>query len=96
MSITMTKGLRIRAGAMKQSADSFAKSQHGQVTVGTALEYNKLLKEIQQHIPSLKPHLPREINASGEFAMMGLSQANALELSANLAIVVGLLENVEE
>lgn len=96
MDPTPSQVMKVKAQAIKRTlekASDKAKTSH--VTNPLAAQFNELVEDIGKHYPAIRSGLPKKIESTTDFSIMGMSDVSYLDLEIFCEQVINLLELVE-
>jgi hypothetical protein len=93
MEPTKVQLLKVRTFAIKRTLEKASeRSKSGHITKPVAAQFNEIVAEIGTQFPSVQNALPKKIEATTDFAMMGLADVSYLDLEMFCEQVLGILE----
>lgn len=93
MEPTKVQLLKVKALAIKRTLDKASeKSKGGHISRPVATQFNELVADIGTQYPSIQESLPKKIESTTTFAMMGFADVTYLDLEMFCEQVLGILE----
>jgi len=96
MEPTKVQLLKVKAQAIRRTLEKASeKSKGSHVTKPVAEQFNELVEEIGNQFPSVQSALPKRIESTTDFAIMGLADVTYLDLEMFAEQVLSILELLE-